>query len=200
MVHGYSGISVDFNLTVEFLEGPQDSCEEAFPIKLGDSLLGDTGLGLVSGFPTCDGVANDPWSSDVFYRFVAPRAGDFEVTTCTDDVAEPADTKLSVYKGTCRNPVCAGGNDDAGGETCGLRSLVLFSAEEGRFFFPLLFIFYFCLLFLFFLHYRRRGFDHGSRFQTKHRAVPGDSQSCSKYLLPCQRNFSWSLYYGKHSH
>ena len=132
MVHGYFGDQVQFNLTTELLLTAQDSCADAYSISVGETVRGDIGIGFVSGFPTCDDVENDPYSSDVFYRFVAPAPGVYEIETCSDTFIYPADTKISVYSGSCDDPVCVVANDDAGGN-CGLGSLVNINAvEEGK--------------------------------------------------------------------
>ena len=129
MVHGYGGVDVEFNVTTKKLSSDQLSCEDAFPILLGEPMDGDTGLGFFSDIPEC-GVSNDPWSPEVFYTFIAPAAGSYQVDTCGTASNEPTDTKISVFSGGCDEQVCVGGNDDGGADCGGFRSLVKFDAVE----------------------------------------------------------------------
>ena len=124
MVHGWSGREGDFTLEVRVIMDGQYSCKDALEIFLDTSVTGDTGLGFTSSFPEC-GTTNDPWSDDVFFKFVAPHAGLFELDTCENSVANSnTDTKITVYSGGCDAPVCLNGNDDK----CGFRSSLTFNS------------------------------------------------------------------------
>ena len=124
MVHGWSGREGDFALEVRVIMDGQESCEDAQEIFLDTSLTGDTGLGFTSSFPEC-GTTNDPWSADVFFKFVAPNIGLFELDTCENSIANShTDTKINVYSGGCDAPVCLNGNDDK----CGFRSSLTFNS------------------------------------------------------------------------
>ena len=89
---------------------------------------GNTSEGFVSTtFGTC-GTSNDV-SPEVFYLFEAPNSGVYQVDSCgstADQGYTISDSKISVYSGTCDEPVCVAGNDDF----CSRQSGVVFSAEK----------------------------------------------------------------------
>ena len=126
------------------------------------------GLGRVTDFPTCGGVKNDPWSPDVFYHFIAPAAGQYQVDTCPGELISPSDTKISVFSGECDEPVCIGGNDDSG-RNCGFGSEVFFEANEAGAFLD--FSQSKIKLFPNAPSPRPKIYNHGSRFQEKHWAI-----------------------------
>ena len=129
MIHGYEGNDVSFEIHTSKVADQQLSCEDAYPINFEEPIDGDTGLGFYSDIPEC-GVSNDPSSPEVFYKFIAPFVGSYQVDTCGSSIAtQPTDTKISVYSGGCDEPVCIVGSDDAGGD-CGFYSLAKFDADE----------------------------------------------------------------------
>ena len=109
----------------------QESCDMAQEVFLSVPLQGE----LTSSSPNIDlgacGPSNDAHVGELVYRFVAPSSGLFQGHLCGSELG--LDSKLSIYSGTCANPVCVSGNDDL----CGYLSGVTFSANAGDVFFLL---------------------------------------------------------------
>ena len=99
-------------------------CSGALPIGCGQSLSGNTEESLFIPGPACGSAYTE--APGLWYTFIGDGS---EVTLSTCDQAA-FDTKITAYSGTCSNPICAGGNDDALG--CdGNTSALTFITEAG---------------------------------------------------------------------
>ncbi|MGD9691009.1 MAG: hypothetical protein AB7K52_11780 [Phycisphaerales bacterium] len=132
-VSGYGGAKGQFTLRHLYTFGvPNDTCATATTVGLGTvntNTCAATG-GLLS--TTCaQAVFRDVW-----YRFIAPQAGAYRFTTCTQDAG--FDTVLTVYNGTQQScPSTTGDeiacNDDAPGHPCNpLNSRLTVNAAAGQ--------------------------------------------------------------------
>ncbi len=103
-------------------QAPNDDCSTAITIACGETLSGSTAEATTDGAAECGTSVSAP---GVWYRFEGLPA-QVTATTCPDS---SYDTKISVYRGTCGDLVCVGGNDDiADGILC---SSVTFIADAG---------------------------------------------------------------------
>lgn len=99
---------------------PNDDPCGALPLNCGDTLTGSTAFALSDAVAGCGTAISAP---GVWYA-IDGIDGAITVSTCLNNAF---DTKLNVFSGSCANPVCVAGNDDA----CGYQSEVTFPATAG---------------------------------------------------------------------
>ncbi len=112
-----SGCTITNFKTKQGLAG--EDCSDASPISCGNSVSGSTIDALDDDVPYC-GTSNT--TAGVWYTFT----GDGSNVTLSMCGAADYDTKLSVYRGSCAQLICVGGNDDWTG--CNLASQVSFTS------------------------------------------------------------------------
>ncbi len=105
---------------------PNDDCQTPTPIAGSGPFAFDNSLATTDGpaEASCQGGA--PIENDVWYSWIAPANGPFQVTTCGGTIL---DTALAVYDDATCPPsalVACGGNE------CGAQSSAVFDAEAGR--------------------------------------------------------------------
>jgi|GEM_PF-1058246 len=105
-----------------------DDCSVALGISCGATVQGSTLEALDDNVPFC-GTSNT--TAGVWYKFI----GDGSNVTISTCGAADYDTKLSVYRGSCAQLICVGGNDDW--EGCNYGSQVSFASIQGRQYFIL---------------------------------------------------------------
>ncbi|MBK9760791.1 MAG: T9SS type A sorting domain-containing protein [Flavobacteriales bacterium] len=98
-------------------------CEGALPIACGQDVTGNTTESIFIPGLTCGSAYTE--APGLWYTFTGD-GNDITLTTC--DQAS-FDTKISVYSGSCAEPICVAGNDDSQG--CGTTSTLSFSSEPG---------------------------------------------------------------------
>jgi hypothetical protein len=110
-----------------------DTCINAFPIRIGDIALGTTVSATPEGFPgpICD---TTPTAPGVWYTFTGPAGGArVSLDTCGQDTDH--DTVLSVFTGSCTGAglTCLTSNDDL----CDVASRVIFDTVANQTYFIL---------------------------------------------------------------
>ncbi|MBU0509274.1 hypothetical protein KKH27_10605 [bacterium] len=86
-----------------------DLCENAIPVAIGSSTIGNTFCTTVDNAPICDNYNPATSGPGVWYTFVGNNDL-IQVGTCNPNT--PLDTKVNVYSGDCANLVCVTGDDD----------------------------------------------------------------------------------------
>lgn len=102
-----------------------DSCSSAQVVVGTGAFAFDNSAATTDGLPDnlCLSFGTAQIELDVWFAWVAPSNGIYQVDTCSQT---SVDTRLAIYDGSCAGAVLAC-NDD----TCGLQSLVSFSATAG---------------------------------------------------------------------
>lgn len=93
--------------TLETAPEVNANCGGALPIACGGSVTGNTEDGLIASAPTC-GAANIT-TNGLWYTFTGDGQ-DVTLSTCSGTAF---DSKISVFTGSCADPLCVAGSDDA---------------------------------------------------------------------------------------
>lgn len=117
----------DFTLNIA-CNANADTCDEARPIAIGDTVTGTTTGAQSVSAPTCNGVTVD--SPGVWYS-VLGNGNLLTASLCNANTS--FDTRLSVYCGGCTSHTCLGGEDDS----CGSQAEVSWCAAPGAVYFLL---------------------------------------------------------------
>ncbi|MBL7983204.1 MAG: T9SS type A sorting domain-containing protein [Flavobacteriales bacterium] len=115
-------------ITLSEALAPNAGCNGAIAIACGQSVQGNTTLGLQADAPTC-GSANIS-TRGLWYTF----SGTGEVVTLSTCGNTTYDSKISVFTGSCGAFTCVAGNDDAPGCT-GNSSEAIFPSTNGTTYF-----------------------------------------------------------------
>ncbi len=103
---------------------PNAFCNQAAAINCGDTLAGNTEVGLYAPAPTCASAAVS--AAGLWYLLIG-GGEDVTLTTCGQ---ASYDTRISVFEGSCGALVCVAGNDD-GVNCAGNTSSLTFPAGNG---------------------------------------------------------------------
>eukprot|EP00008_Paramoeba_atlantica_P006926 CAMPEP_0201485880 /NCGR_PEP_ID=MMETSP0151_2-20130828/9968_1 /ASSEMBLY_ACC=CAM_ASM_000257 /TAXON_ID=200890 /ORGANISM="Paramoeba atlantica, Strain 621/1 / CCAP 1560/9" /LENGTH=373 /DNA_ID=CAMNT_0047870217 /DNA_START=447 /DNA_END=1564 /DNA_ORIENTATION=+ len=108
MVHSSGTTTGEFELTIS--KFAVTGCENTTDlITLDRPVYGSSREGIRSpSIPSCG--ARNYGGLARFYRFISPKKAFYEMDTCLTDSG--FDTQLSVYRGSCSDPLCVAGNDD----------------------------------------------------------------------------------------
>jgi hypothetical protein len=99
-------------------------CESALPIACGENLLGNTTESIFLPGLACGSAYTE--APGLWYTFTGDGS-DVTLSTCGQ---ADYDSKISVYAGTCTDPICVAGNDDGLGCN-GNTSFLTFASELG---------------------------------------------------------------------
>jgi hypothetical protein len=106
-----------------------DACEHAFPVVQGDN-------NIANWYDWASDIVLPAWCAlggdstihrGTFWTWTAPASGQVVISTC-GTVADPVDSRLAVFVGSCDSPQWIGCNDNA----CGVFSTISFYASCGQ--------------------------------------------------------------------
>ena len=97
------------NQSISFCPAINDLCDSATFIGCGDFVLDSTTIASAFDVPSLCGVTNS--SSGLWYQIVG--SGDSTIIS-TDDAATDFNTQIQIFKGSCDNLICVGGDDNSG--------------------------------------------------------------------------------------
>jgi hypothetical protein len=124
VVDGWNGQSGDYQIDIELTEQvipPNDICLNPQFLESFSPVTGTTEGATLDDAPECGTTITAP---GVWYT----TFGTGNTMTAHTCLGAEYDTKLNVFGGSCSEPVCVGGNDDA----CGLQSMVTWCSVAGE--------------------------------------------------------------------